>query len=672
MRYCYLITFCLILFACDHLTPTDEATTTETTNEDFVWSPEKFADKKIVRYQIPGWEKLSAQQQAYVYHLVEAGLAGRDIMYDQNYEHNLEIRKALDKISRDYLGARTGPEWEALDTYAKNVWFSNGIHHHYSMDKFEPGFSEAFFDGLLGEVRGKLSPEARAAIFDPSVAPKKVVLNADVDKVAASAVNFYGEGVTQAAVEAYYKSLKDEDPERPVSHGLNSRLMLGADGQLVEEVYSAQGKYGPAIQQIIKHLQAAQAVAETPKQAEALGLLIEYYQTGDLRKWDDYNIAWVAATEGDIDYINGFVEVYNDPLGYTGSYENIVQIKDFEASERMAAVAKEAQYFEDNSPILDEHKKKNVTGISYQVVAVAGEAGDASPATPIGVNLPNADWIRAEHGSKSVSLGNIIEAYDKAGGPGILKEFAYDEAEVARSEKYAGIGDKMSTALHEVIGHASGQLNPGIGTPKQTLKENASALEEARADLVALYYIMDPKLQEMGLLESDEVAKAEYDGYIRNGLMTQLRRIEPGQDIEESHMRNRQLISSWAYEQGQAENVIEKISRDGKTYFRINDYAKLRALFGELLRDIQRIKSEGDYEAGRALVETYGTKVDQAMHQEVLRRTESMNIPPYGGFINPVLVADKDADGNVTTVRVTYPDDFRKQMLDYAERYGHL
>ncbi len=660
-----LLAFAACTPSADNGQPSDETT------EEFNWNPENFADKRILRYQIPGFERLSLQQKKLVYYLVEAGLSGRDIIYDQNYRHNLEIRHALDRIVRDYRGDRNSEDWQALLLYAKQVWFSNGIHHHYGHNKFVPGFSQHWFRGVAEAVGVQLSEEAWQAMFDPAKDSMRVNQNAP-DMVLASAVNFYDPDITQAEVETYYQSLIDpEDPE-PISYGLNTKVVRLPDGSVGEAVWKADGMYGPAIQRIIHWLEKAVEVAENEPQREALRLLIEYYRTGDLEKWDAYNIAWVQATEGDIDYINGFVEVYHDPMGYKGSYENIVEITDFEASARMKVVADNAQWFEDNSPTLPEHKKENVVGISYKVVTVAGEAGDASPATPIGVNLPNANWIRAKHGSKSVSLGNIIDAYNQAEGPGLLREFAHDEEEIARAEQYGQLGSKLHTALHEVVGHASGKLEPGVGTPKETLKNYASPLEEARADLVALYFIMDPKLQELGLVESDEVGKAEYDLYIRNGLLMQLRRIEPGKNIEQAHMRNRAMVSRWVYEKGQAEGVIEKVVRDGKTYYDIKDYQKLRNLFGELLREVQRIKSQGDYEAGKALIETYGVQVDPELHQEVLERSAELNIPPYAGFINPRLVPVTNEQGEITDIRVEYPEDFTEQMLEYAEKYSFL
>ncbi len=670
--YCFILA--LVLVACSKPSESPAEAKNEEQNipgEDFVWQTESFADIGILRYQVPGFEKLNLQQKKLVYYLSQAGLAGRDIIYDQNYRHNLTIRRALEEIIKNYKGDRNSKDWNGLMIYAKRVWFANGIHHHYSMDKFVPGFSQDYLLSLLKESNTSLPDEVIEVIFDPVVDNKKVNLDPGKGLVKGSAVNFYDPDITEAEVDAYYASIADTSDE-PISTGLNSKVVRGEDGKLKEKVYSANGMYGSAIKEIIKWLEKAVTVAENEAQGNALKILIEYYQTGDLKKWDDYNIAWVQATEGDIDYINGFVEVYNDPKGYKGSYENIVEITDFEASAQMKVLADNAQWFEDNSTIDDKHKKENVVGVSYKVVAVAGEAGDASPATPIGVNLPNANWIRAKHGSKSVSLGNIIAAYDNASGPGMLKEFAHDEEEIERTEKYGAKADKLGTALHEVIGHASGKLEEGVGTPKQTLKSYASTLEEARADIVALYFILDPKIVELGVLPSLDAAKAEYDGYISNGLMKQLRRIELGKDIEESHMRNRQLISAWVYEKGQADNVIEKVVRDDKTYFNINDYDKLRGLFGQLLKELQRIKSQGDYEAGKALVENYGVKVDQALHKEVLDRTAKLNIPAYLGFINPELVPEKDANGEITDIKVTYPDDFTKQMLYYAEKFSFL
>ena len=646
-----------------------EPTTTE--EGDFQYLAESFADKKIIRYRIAGFDQLSLNQKKLVYFLTEAGLCGRDISYDQNYRHNLEIRAAIDKIVADFEGAREGTDWNSFMLYAKNVWFSSGIHHHYSNDKFQPEFSQQYFEGLANAVGAHLSEEATKAMFDPSVDAKKISQSGD-DLVLASAVNFYDPDITQAEAEAFYAKVKSNLKNERVSMGLNSKVIRNEAGQLEEAVWKADGLYGEAITQSISWLEKAVEVAENEAQANALKLLIEYYKTGDLETWDKYNVAWVQATEGDIDYINSFIEVYNDPLGYKGSYENIVQIKDFDASKRMAKVSENAQWFEDNSSIMDEHKKASVVGISYKVVTVAGESGDASPSTPIGVNLPNANWIRAKHGSKSVSLGNIIDAYSKADGPGLLQEFANDEEEVALSEQYGQLASKMHTALHEVVGHASGQLEEGVATPKETLKNYASPLEEARADLVALYYIMNPKLVELGLIPSTDVGKAEYDSYLKNGYMLQLRRIEPGKTIEQAHMRDRQMVARWVIERGTAEGSIEVAKRDGKTYIDIKDYDKVHALFGELLREVQRVKSQGDYEAGKNLIETYGVQVDADLHAEVLQRAEKLNIPPYGGFINPRLLAVEDEHGTITDVKVEYPADFTEQMLEYGKKYSFL
>ena len=643
----------------------------QTTN-DFKYLTEQFADLRIVRYRIPGWDQLTLKQKKLVYFLTQAGYSGRDIIWDQNYRHNLAIRHALEIIVTKYNGDKNNQEWKDFMVYTKRVWFSNGIHHHYSMDKILPEFSMEYFKLLLRQSHTNLNVEVINAMFDPEIDAKKVSLDPNKDLLLASATNFYDPDISEKEAQTYYNNIIDKESKKPISYGLNSKLIKNEDGSLSEAVWKLDGMYGNAIKEIIMWLEKAVLVAENEPQAEALKLLIEYYQTGDLKTWDKYNVYWATATEGDIDYINSFIEIYNDPLGYRGSFESIVEINDFEASERMSVVADNIQWFEDNSPLMDEHKKKNVKGVSYKVVNIAGESGDASPSTPIGVNLPNADWIRADHGSKSVSLSNIIDAYAKASSGSFTEEFALTEVEVERSKKYGELAGKMHTALHEVVGHASGQLNPGVGTPKETLKNYKSTLEEGRADLVALYFIMDPKLVELKLIPSLEVGMAEYDSYIRNGMMVQLRRIKPGNDIEESHMRNRQLVASWAYENGKSDNVIEKVRVDGKTYFEINDYEQLRILFGELLREIQRIKSEGDYDAGRELVEKYGVKVDQKLLKEVHQRSEKLNIAPYGGFINPLLVAKYDKDGNIIDVKVEYPEDFTEQMLDYGLRYSLL
>lgn len=631
-----------------------------------------FADLQVLQYEVNGFDQLSLDQKKLVYYLYEAGLSGRDMIWDQNYRHNLTIRKALENIYASYEGDKSTDEWNNFEVYLKRIWFSNGIHHHYSMDKFEPQFSRAYLDGLLEETGTELSSEIVDIMFDPEVDNKRVSLDASKDLMLSSATNFYSENITEEDVDNFYAEKMAAAGDHPVEFGLNSKLVKDEDGTVREEVYKVGGMYNDAIVEVVKWLELAQGVAENPAQGKALGLLIEYYKTGDLEVWSQFNITWSQATEGDIDYIQGFVEVYGDPKGMRGSYESIVQINDFEASARMKVLADNVQWFEDNSSIMDEHKKKNVVGVSYKVVNAAGEAGDSSPSTPIGVNLPNSNWIRAEHGSKSVSLGNIVQAYADAGGEGILREFANDQEEIDRAIKHGKIGGKMHTAMHEVIGHASGQINPGVGTPKETLKNYSSTLEEARADLVALYFLMDPKLVELGLVESNEVGMAEYDDYIRNGMMVQMRRLEAGADIEEAHMRNRQLVASWAVEQGAADNVVERIERDGKTYYNINDYEKLRVIFGDLLREIQRIKSEGDYEAGAALVENYGVKVDTELHAQVLERAEALDIAPYNGFMNPILTPVMDENGEITDIKITQPNSFPEQMLNYSDRYGFL
>ena len=656
----------LVLSSCN----SKEEMHTETAHNDFQWQVDRFADIKVLRYQIPSWDDLKPQQRVYAYHLSQAGLAGRDIMWDCNYRHNLEIRKALEAIlSSDANVDHESQQYADFEVYAKRVFFANGIHHHYSNKKFAADFDQEWFLSVLDALEITLSEESQRAIFDPEFDAKKVNRADGVDLLLASAVNFYAPDITQAEAEAFYATKVDTDPDRPVSHGLNSRLSRDENGEIYEEVFSARGRYANSIKEIIGHLEKAKDVAENEDQAAALELLIEYYETGDLTKWDDYNIAWVKTTGGDVDYINGFVEVYNDPMGYRGSYETVVQVKDFDASERMAVVADNVQWFEDHSPIMDAHKKESVVGVSYKIVTVAGEAGDASPSTPIGVNLPNANWIRVEHGSKSVSLGNIEDAYHSSAGKGMAQEFGFSTMHNERAEKYGELGSKMHTALHEVVGHASGKINPGVGTPKQTMKNYSSTLEEARADLVALYFILDDKMQEIGLMENKEPGYAEYDNYMSNGMMLQLRRILPGDDIEEDHMRNRQLVASWAFERGGEENVVERKVIDGKTYFVVNDYEKLRGYFGELLREIQRIKSEGDFEAGRNLVETYGVKVDQELHAEVLRRSEPLNLAPYSGFVNPEMVPVFEGD-SIVDIAVEYPMDFLGQMLRYGTTYS--
>jgi dipeptidyl-peptidase-3 len=644
---------------------------------------DQFADLQVLRYRIPGFENLTLQQKELLYYLSQAARSGHDMIWDQNYRHNLLIRKTIENIVEHYEGDRKDPRWEQFMVYAKRVWFSNGIHHHYSTRKLVPEFDAAYWNALIQgcpkatfPVTPSCSNPAQLAaflqpiLFDPKIDAKRVNQESGIDLVQGSANNFYS-GVTQKEVEAYYKPLKNPADTTPVWFGLNSRLTK-VNGKVTEIPWKSGGLYGEAIDRIRFWLQKAITVAENPKQKKALELLVEYYKTGDLKTWDAYNIAWVQDTESMIDVVNGFIEVYGDPLGMRASYESVVSFRDMEATKRIKAIGDQAQWFEDQSPILAEHKKAKVTGISAKVITVVQEAGDASPSTPIGINLPNADWIRKMHGSKSVALGNIVYAYNEMGAKGSsIQEFAWDQAEIDRSKKFGPLAGDLHTDLHEVIGHASGQLNPGIGTPKETLKQYASTLEEARADLVALYYIMDPKLIELGVMPSLEVGKAEYDGYIRNGLMLQLRRLEPGENLEESHMRNRQLNAAWAYQKGLANKVIERKQRDGKTYFVVNDYNALRDLFGQLLREIQRIKSEGDFKAGQALVETYGVKVEQALVAEVKKRFESIQSKPYSGFIQPRLVPIM-VQGKIKDVKVEYPDNFVEQMMEFGREYATL
>ena len=674
MNFKYIISAIAIVFILGSCQPKHEdkviTAPVQTDEQAFEFFSEQFDDIKILRYQIPGFDQLSLQQKKYVYYLNQAGLSGRDIMYDQNYRHNLKIRRALEVVYVKYEGDRNTEDWNNFETYLKKIWFANGIHHHYANDKFVPKFSAEYLKEIMKDSRVKLDDAAFEIIFNQEDL-KKVNLNASTGLIKGSAINFYGEGLTAEEVDVFYAQI-ETDKNQPIEKGLNSQLVK-ENGEVKEKVWKSNGMYGAAIDKIIYWLNEAKEVTENDAQKKGLELLIEYYATGDLKIWDEYNIVWATSTDGDIDYINGFIEVYNDPKGYKGSYESVVQIKDFEMSKKMAALAENAQWFEDNSTLDPSHKKENVVGVSYKTVNVAGEGGDSSPSTPIGINLPNNNWIREQHGSKSVSLGNIIHAYANAGSSGRLKEFAFDEEEVQFEEEYGQLADKLHTALHEVIGHASGKLNPGVGTPKETLKNYSSTLEEARADLVGLYYLPDNKLVEIGISPNAEgIGKAAFDGYIRNGLITQLIRLNLGDDIEEAHMRNRQLVAAWAFEKGADENVIEKVEKDGKTYFKINDYSKLRALFGELLKEIQRIKSEGDFESGKNLVETYGVKVDQELHKEVLERNSQFKSAPYSGFINPVLSPKMDENDEIIDIEVVQPKSFKDQMLQYAKDFTTL
>ena len=650
---------------------------------DFNYTADQFADLKLIRYQVPGFEDLDANKKELLYYLYEAALSGRDMMYDQNYQHNLQIRKTLEAIvANEATQNDGGADAEALLVYLKRVWFSNGIHHHYSNQKFEPEFSRAFFEKAVGELDAEKLPlkdgqtkedliaTLGEVIFNPEIAPKKVNLNSEIDMVAASAVNFYSEDLTQVEVEAYYASLDKVEGNQP-EYGLNTRLMK-KDGKVVAQTWKVGGLYTEAIEKIVYWLEKAIPLAENAEQKLTLERLVTYYKTGNVQDWDQYNLAWINDTASRTDVVNGFIEVYNDPLGKKGSFESVVSFKDMEATKRIEAVSKEAQWFEDNSPLMEEHKKPNVTGIIGKVITVVVEAGDASPSTPIGINLPNNGWVR-EVGSKSVSLGNIVHAYEMSSkeGKSSLTEFAWDEAEIERSKKYGGIADLLHTDLHEVIGHASGRINKGVGTTSETLKSYASTLEEGRADLVALYYLHDQKLVEMGLIESLDAGKTAYDDYIKNGMMLQLKRLKIGDVVEEAHMRNRQMIAKWAFKTGAKDSVIVKKMRDGKTFFVINDYEKLKEIFGMQLRELQRIKSEGDYDAGKKLVETYAVQVDADLHAEVLKRYESLGIASYGGFINPKLVPVM-TDGKITDIEVQYPESFKEQMMFYGENYSFL
>ena len=641
---------------------------------------EAFADIQVLRYQVPGWEKLSLQQKQLAYYLYEAALAGRDIIYDQRGKYNLTVRKTLETIYANYKGSRSGADWEQFKTYAGRVWFSNGIHHHYSNDKILPEFSFDYFTELIknsnpeqlpllnGETMDAFLTRIKPIIFDAGFAPKMVDLRAGIDNVKSSSNNFY-EGVTQKEVEDFYSKFPkgDQEPE----YGLNSKVVK-QNGQITEKVWKQGGMYGAAIDKILFWLEKATTVAENEQQKKALELLITYYKTGDVKKWDEYNIAWVADTASRLDVVNGFVEVYNDAIGKKGSFESVVSLKDMEATKRIKAIANEAQWFEDHSPLLPEHKKKKVKGISAKAITVIVEGGDAAPSTPIGINLPNNDWVRKEHGSKSVSLSNIIHAYNEAGkGSGFLDEFVENKETLKRIKAYGNLSSDLHTDMHECIGHASGQINPGVGSPDQTLKTYASCLEEARADLVALYYVMDQKLVDIGVMPSLEVGKAEYDSYMMNGLMTQLTRLKSGDNIEEAHMRNRSLNAYWVYEKGKKDNVVEFIKKNGKTYVQINDYQKLRTLFGELLREIQRIKSEGDFNAGKTLVETYGVKVNPELHKEVLERYAKLKVKPYKGFIQPRLTPVMEGN-EIKDVKLEYPTSFFEQMMEYAKGYSFL
>ena len=648
--------------------------------KEFQYEVDRFADLRVLRYQVPGFETLSLKQKKLLYYLSKAALYGRDITMDQFGKYNLAIRHLMETIYTTYKGDKNDEEFKAFEIYLKRLWFSNGIHHHYSGDKFVPEFSEEYFENLVknsdkpdwkvgnGMTDDELIQKLKIIIFDKDVMQKQMNLDPDMDMVATSAGNFY-EGVTQKEVEDFYESVKDPNDKKPISYGLNSKVVK-ENGEVKEQVYKLDGMYGKAIKEIVFWLEKAVEVAETPEQKVTIEKLISYYETGDLKTWDEYNIAWVNDLNSLVDFVNGFIEVYHDPLGLKASWESIVNFKNLEATKRTKTISDNAQWFEDHSPVADIFKKKEVKGVTAKVINIVHLGGECYPTTPIGINLPNADWIRKEHGSKSVTLGNITEAYYKAGlKSGFSEEFLADEEELEIVKKYGFLTDDLHTDLHECLGHGSGQLLPGVNGDE--LKNYSSALEETRADLFAMYYITDPKLVELGLLPNEEAAKAEYITYIHNGLMGQLKRVELGKEIEQAHMRCRQLISRWSYEHGKEDNVIEKLVREGKTYYKINDFEALRSLFGELLKEVQRIKSEGDYEAGKELIENYAIKVDLDLHKEMKERYAKLNLAPYSGFINPVLIPIEQ-NGEIVNVKVEYVDDYAGQMLQYSKEYGVL
>lgn len=645
------------------------------------YTVEQFADLQILRYRVPGFEDLSLKQKELVYYLTEAALQGRDILFDQNGKYNLTIRRMLEAVYTGYKGDKNTPDFKAMEVYLKRVWFSNGIHHHYGSEKFVPGFTPEFFRQAVqsvdaatlplaeGQTVEQLCEEVFPVIFDPTVMPKRVNQAAGEDLVLTSACNYY-DGVTQQEAEDFYNALKNPQDETPVSYGLNSRLVK-EDGKIQEKVWKVGGLYGQALEKIVYWLKKAEGVAETPEQKAVIAKLMEFYETGDLKTFDEYAILWVKDLNSRIDFVNGFTESYGDPLGMKPSWESLVNFKDLEATQRTELISGNAQWFEDHSPVDGQFKKEKVKGVSAKVITAAILAGDLYPATAIGINLPNANWIRSHHGSKSVTIGNITDAYNKAAhGNGFNEKFVYSDAELQLIDKYADVTDELHTDLHECLGHGSGKLLPGVDP--DALKAYGSTIEEARADLFGLYYVADPKLVELGLTPSADAYKAQYYTYLMNGLMTQLVRIEPGNNVEEAHMRNRQLIARWVYEKGAAEKVVELVKKDGKTYVVINDYEKVRDLFGRLLAEIQRIKSTGDYAGAHDLVEAYAVKVDPALHAEVLERYKKLNLAPYKGFVNPKYEAVTDADGTITDVTVTYDEGYAEQMLRYSKDYSTL
>ena len=663
------------------LTACSGSKTTTAEADKFDYTVEQFADLQILRYRVPGFENLSLQQKELVYYLTEAALQGRDILFDQNGKYNLRIRRTLEAVYTGYKGDKNTPDFKAMEVYLKRVWFSNGIHHHYGSEKFVPGFAPEFFKEAVlsvdastlplaeGQTVEQLCDELFPVIFDPAVMPKRVNQAAGEDLVLTSACNYY-DGVTQKEAEDFYNAMKDPKDETPVSYGLNSRLVK-ENGKIQEKVWKVGGLYGQAIDKIVYWLKKAEGVAENPEQKAVISELIKFYETGDLKTFDEYAILWVKDLNSLVDFVNGFTESYGDPLGMKASWESLVNFKDMEATHRTEIISGNAQWFEDHSPVDKQFKKDEVKGVSAKVITAAILAGDLYPATAIGINLPNSNWIRSHHGSKSVTIGNITDAYNKAAhGNGFNEEFVYSDAELQLIDKYADLTGELHTDLHECLGHGSGKLLPGVDP--DALKAYGSTIEEARADLFGLYYVADPKLVELGLTPNEDAYKAEYYTYLMNGLMTQLVRIEPGNNVEEAHMRNRQLIARWVFEKGAADKVVELVKKDGKTYVVVNDYEKLRALFGELLSEIQRIKSTGDYQGAHDLVENYAVKVDPALHAEVLERYKKLNLAPYKGFVNPKYEAVVDAAGKITDVKVTYDEGYAEQMLRYSKDYSNL
>ncbi len=643
----------------------------EVKEEPFKYLADEFADIKVIRYQVPGWDSLTLMQKEYIYHLSEAAKSGRDIFWDQNFKYGLKIRKVLETILDSHQGDKNNEEYTNFMVYAKRVFFSNGIHHHYAEDKIIPACSQEFFKDLMIKTgQDSLVAEIIPILYDPSLYPQRKNITEKGDLLLGSAVNFY-DGVDKKEAEAFYAKMENPKDTQPISYGLNSKLVK-KDGKIYEDVYKSDGLYGPAIEKIIFHLEKAALVAENDTQKKYINLLIQYYKTGDLKTWDEYNIAWVNDTGSQVDFINGFIENYNDPMGMKATWESMVNIKDIEASKRTQIISDNAQWFEDNSPVSPEYRKKEVKGVSAKVISAVQLGGDCYPVSPLGINLPNADWIRKEHGSKSVTVANITEAYAKAAEESpknMTNEFSWDEAEIALIKDYGTLTGNLHTDLHECLGHGSGQLKEGVSS--NALKDFSSTLEESRADLFALYYLADPKLIELGIVPNAEAYKSEYISYIRNGIFTQFVRIDLGKTVTQAHMQGRKMISEWCYEKGKNDNVIEKKVKDGKTYFVINDYQKLRTLFGELLKELQRIKSEGDYAAGKSLVTTYGVNIDPILHKELKDRYAALNLKPYGGFINPEIVPI-EKDGKVIDYKIEYPTDFLQQMRDYGKKYNYL